>query len=35
MSHHFFCEFADQTLRQLTIKVVSLAGAITLATYLF
>ena len=35
MSHHFFCEFADQTLRRLIVKVVGLAGIMVLSAYLF
>lgn len=35
MSHHFFCEFTDQALRLLIIKVAGLAGIIVLVSYLF
>jgi hypothetical protein len=35
MSHQFFCDFADQTLRRLISKVVGLASIIILTYYLF
>lgn len=33
MSHHFFCELADQALRRLITKVVSVISLIVLAGY--
>lgn len=33
MSHRFFCEFADQTLKNLAVKIVGLVGIIFLGSY--
>ncbi len=35
MSHRFFCDFADQVLRRLIVRVVGLASIMVAGSYFF